>query len=163
MHHWQKTSAISEHSTSAQLEEHTIFGPQAPQTRARSFDLRGCCFGSDQSPIIIGCPCLSLTDDSTDVTLACEQPVADVDAGKCANRTTVWCRFGSWSLIIKLNCCTDENFKVVHSSGEILKLKSVHYFAADVWLMLWSWILVKMKFDQDLCMDLWYDLKKLLW
>ena len=23
------------------------------------------------------------TDDSTDVTLACEQPVADVDAGKC--------------------------------------------------------------------------------
>ena len=35
---------------------------------------------------------------------------------------------------------------------------------ADVWLS--SWLLVeilKMKFDQDSCLNLWYDLKKLFW
>ena len=34
---------------------------------------------------------------------------------------------------------------------------------ADVWLKFWSWRLVeilKMKFDQDLCLNSWYDLKK---
>ena len=33
-------------------------------------------------------------------------------------------------------------------------------------LRIWNWCLVeilKMKFDQDLCLNLWYDLKKLLW
>ena len=36
---------------------------------------------------------------------------------------------------------------------------------ADVWLRFWSWCLVeimKVK-DQDLCKNLWYDLKRLLW
>ena len=37
---------------------------------------------------------------------------------------------------------------------------------ADDWLRFWSWCLfkiLKMKFYQDLCENLWYDLKKLLW
>ena len=30
---------------------------------------------------------------------------------------------------------------------------------ADVWLRFWSWCLVKiLKFDQDLCLNLWYEL-----
>ena len=47
---------------------------------------------------------------------------------------------------------------------KILKLK--FYGEADVWLRFWSWCLVeilKKKFDQDLCLNLWYDPKKLLW
>ena len=82
----------------------------------------------------------------------------------------VWSRFWSWR------------------SGKILKLEFVHHFAADalwrlwslilveildkilnfkssrdadVWLEFWSWCLVeilKMKFDQDLCLNLWYEL-----
>ena len=71
-----------------------------------------------------------------------------------------------------------------------MKLKFGRYFAADVWLTLWSWILVKilklplvkiltlrmlmfgwdfevdiclikilkLKFDKDLCKNLWYEL-----
>ena len=42
---------------------------------------------------------------------------------------------------------------------KILKLKC--YREADVWLRFWSWCLVeilKMKFDQDLCLNLWYEL-----
>ena len=95
--------------------------------------------------------------------------------------TTVWCRFGSWSLFRRWSW----------NSGEILKLKFGQYFAADVGLSLQSWILIvmlklglvnilnfkfsrdgdvwlifwskclveilKMKFDQDLCLNLWYD------
>ena len=37
---------------------------------------------------------------------------------------------------------------------------------ADDWLRFWGWWLVeirKMKFDQDLCKNLQYDLKKLFW
>ena len=42
---------------------------------------------------------------------------------------------------------------------KILKLK--FYGEADVWLRFWNWCLVeilKMKFDQDLCLNLWYEL-----
>ena len=109
---------------------------------------------------------------------------------------TVWCIFGSWGLIIKLNFCSDFEHKVWSrfwswSSGKIFKLEFGQYFAADVLQRLWSWILVeilklglvnildfkfsrggdvwlrfwskclvenlKMKFDQDLCLNLWYD------
>jgi len=43
--------------------------------------------------------------------------------------------------------------------GKILKLK--FYGEADVWFRFWSWCLVeilKMKFDQDLYLNLWYEL-----
>ena len=121
------------------------------------------------------------------------------------NVLTVWCRFGRWSLVIKLSFCSDSNraqgFKVWSRfwswfSGKILKLKFGHYFTtdawlwlwslilveilklcfvkifkfkfcwnADVWLIFWSWCLVEIlkMFDQDLCKNLWYNLKKLLW
>ena len=50
---------------------------------------------------------------------------------------TVCYRFGSRGLVIKLNFCSDFQYKV---EG---KLKFGQYFAADVWLRLQSWILVK--------------------
>ena len=49
---------------------------------------------------------------------------------------------------------------ILGSSGKIFKLEFGQYFAADVLQRLWSWILVeilKMKFDQDLGLNLWYD------
>ena len=54
---------------------------------------------------------------------------------------------------------------------EILKLGLVKIYKfkfcwnADVWLRFWSWCLVNIlkMFDQDLCNNFWYDLKKLLW
>ena len=53
--------------------------------------------------------------------------------------TKVWCRFGGWSLVIKLIFCSGFEHKVRSgfwswSSGEILKLKFGQYFAAEVWL-----------------------------
>ena len=62
--------------------------------------------------------------------------------------TAVWCRFGSWSFVIKLNFCSDFKHKVWSrfwswSSGEILKLNFCQYFDADFLLKLWSWIMVK--------------------
>ena len=62
--------------------------------------------------------------------------------------TIVWCRFGSWSLVIKSNFCPDFEHKVWSrfwswSSGEILKLKFSQYFAADPWLRLWRLFLVE--------------------
>ena len=61
--------------------------------------------------------------------------------------TTIWCRFGSWVLVIKLNFCSELEHKTwswfrSRSSGEILKMVFGQYFAADIWLRLWSWILV---------------------
>ena len=57
--------------------------------------------------------------------------------------TIVWCRFGSWSLVIKLIFGPDFEHKVWSrlwswSSGEILKLKLSQYFAADPWLWLYE-------------------------
>ena len=62
--------------------------------------------------------------------------------------TIVWRRFGSWSLVIKSNFCTDFQHKVWSrfwnwSPGEILKLKFSQYFAADLWLRLWRLFLVE--------------------
>ena len=82
---------------------------------------------------------------------------------------TVYCRFRLWALMSRFWSW---------SSAEILKLKFGQYFAdvlkrlwnwilvkfyekADVWLGFWSWCLVeilKMKLDQDLCLNLWYEL-----
>ena len=52
---------------------------------------------------------------------------------------TVWCRFWSWSLFIKLHFCSDFDHKVWSKfwswrSGKILKLNFSQYFAAGVWL-----------------------------
>ena len=49
--------------------------------------------------------------------------------------TTVWCRFGNWSLFIRLNFYSDSEHKVWSrfrnwSTGEILKLKFGQYFFA---------------------------------
>ena len=60
----------------------------------------------------------------------------------------VCCRFGSRGWVTKLNFCSDFQHKVRSgvwswSSGDILKLMFGQYFAANVWLRLRSWILVK--------------------
>ena len=79
--------------------------------------------------------------------------------------TTVCCILRSWGLVIKPNFCSDFEHKVSSGfwswrSGKIFKLEFGEYFAADVLWRLWNWILVeilKMKFDQDLGLNLWYD------
>ena len=100
---------------------------------------------------------------------------------------TVCCRFGRRGLVIALNFCSDFEHKVCSrfwswSSGEILRMKFGQYFAADVWFRLRSWIYFKilklglvknlglglveilmfffdiLKFDKDLCKNLWYEL-----
>ena len=86
---------------------------------------------------------------------------------------TVCCRFGSWGLVIKLNFCSDFQHKVWsgvwrQSSGEILKLKFGQYFAADVWLRLQSWILVKilnlgLVLNRDSKIDVWSRFVWNLW
>ena len=56
--------------------------------------------------------------------------------------TTVWCRFGRLSLVIKLSFCSDFEHKVsifgqdfeVHVQAKFLKLKFGQYIAADAWL-----------------------------
>ena len=65
--------------------------------------------------------------------------------------TTVWCRFGRWSLVIKLSFCSDFEHKVsrfgqdfeVDVQANFLKLKFGQYIAADAWLWLLSSILVE--------------------
>ena len=60
--------------------------------------------------------------------------------------------FWSWNLfsILPLGLVKILNFKFI---GD-----------ADVWLRSWFLVeILKMKFDQDLCLNLWYDLRKLLW
>ena len=111
--------------------------------------------------------------------------------------TTVWCRFGRWTLVIKLSFCSDfedkvsrfvQDFEVdvqarfwswslviilllmlgcgyeVHSWSrfwfglvKIFKFKFCRN--GDVWLRFWSWCKVEIlkMFDQDLCLNLWYD------
>ena len=86
---------------------------------------------------------------------------------------TVCCRFRSWDLVIKLNFCSDFQHKVWsgvwrQSSGEILKLKFGQYFAADVWLRLQSWILVKIlnlgwMLNWDSKIDVWSRFVWNLW
>ena len=60
-----------------------------------------------------------------------------------------WCFMWLWSSIL---------VKILKLGlVKILKLK--FYGEADVWLRFWSWCLVKiLKFDQDLCLNLWYEL-----
>ena len=60
----------------------------------------------------------------------------------------VWCRFGSWILVIRSNFCPDFEHRVWSrfwswSSDEILKLKFSQYIAADPWLRLWRLFLFK--------------------
>ena len=58
---------------------------------------------------------------------------------------TVCCRFGSWGLAKKLLFRLWAFWSIFWSwnSSEILELKFGQYFAADVWLTLRNWILVK--------------------
>ena len=107
--------------------------------------------------------CLSLTNsltnwlthsclvNSIDVTLACEDAysklvtVADVsDEDRVGNSLLqIWnLRFGHKAkLLFKLWAQGWSRFWS-WSSGKILELKFGQYFAADVWLRLWRWILV---------------------
>ena len=61
--------------------------------------------------------------------------------------TTVWCRFGKWSLVLKLSFCSDFEHKIWSDfedkiwsrflswcPGKILKLMFGHYFATDMML-----------------------------
>ena len=63
--------------------------------------------------------------------------------------TTVWCRFGSWSLVIQLNFCSQGLVKIFKLKfrqdyeAEDFSLKSGQFFAADVWFRLRSLILVE--------------------
>ena len=62
--------------------------------------------------------------------------------------TTIWCRCGSWSLVIKLNFCSDFEHKVWSitqswNPGKIVKLRFGQYIDAGAWLKLWGLILVK--------------------
>ena len=80
------------------------------------------------------------------------------------NSDKIW----SWSLLSFLCWCFVEVMLnpsrilvdiLKEGLGKILKLK--FYGEADVWFRFWSWCLVeilKMKFDQDLCLNLWYKL-----
>ena len=116
--------------------------------------------------------------------------------------TTVWCRFGRWTLVTKLSFCSGFKDKVLRfvqdfdvevqarfwswslviiccwclvvavkfilgrDSGfglvKIFKFKFCRN--GDVWLKFWSWCKVEIlkMFDQDLCLNLWYDPKKFL-
>ena len=58
--------------------------------------------------------------------------------------TIVWCRFGSWSLVMKSNFCPEFEHNVWSrfwswSSGKILKLN----FSLNLWLRLWKLFLVE--------------------
>ena len=81
----------------------------------------------------------------------------------------VQARFWSWSWLVSCLWCFVEVFKL--NLGRQLNLDLVNILElklsrdTDVWLRFWNWCLVeilKMKFDQDLCKNLWYDLNKLL-
>ena len=99
--------------------------------------------------------CLSLTNWLThcrlvnliDVTLACKDDNSNLLRLLLLLMlmmrivlTTVWCRFGRWSLVIVFVQTLSTRFQGV---DKILKLKFGHCFAADTWLWLWSSILVK--------------------
>ena len=123
-------------------------------------------FLSDPSPII-GFACHSLTNWLPFSKLDwCDLGVWRWQLKTCWSYYCCWCwwwgscccRFGCLGIVIKLNFCSDFGHKVWSrfwnwSSGEILKLKFVQYFAADVSLRLRSWILVKIlklcRFRQD--------------
>ena len=84
---------------------------------------------------------------------------------------TVWCILGSSGKIFKLefgHYFASDILQRLRSwiLIEMLKLGSVNILNfkfsrdGDVWLRFWSKCLVeilKMKFDQDLCLNLWYD------
>ena len=61
---------------------------------------------------------------------------------------TVWCRFGSRNLVLKLSFCLDFEHKVSR-------------FGQCQYLLLMLHVI--MKFKIGLVKNLWYDLKKLLW
>ena len=100
-------------------------------------------FLSDPSPII-GYACHSLTDSLTDsclvnlidVTLACEDDNSNLLRLLLLLMlmmrivlTTVWCRFGRWSLVIKLSFCSDFEHKVSRFGQD---------FEVDVQARFWS-------------------------
>ena len=78
-------------------------------------------------------------------------------------------RFWSWSLGIILLLMFGCGYEVHSWSRFWFGLDKIFKFKfcqnGDVWLRFWSWCKVEIlkMFDQDLCLNLWYDLKKLLW
>ena len=97
-----------------------------------------------------------------DVTLACEDAkskfvevvtVADVDVGKRVDDSLVqiWkLKFGHITKFLS-SPRFDQDFE-----GGILNLKFGQYFAAYVWLRLWSWIIVEiLMFGLDFEVDAW--------
>ena len=61
---------------------------------------------------------------------------------------------------LMMSQCPLLSLLVAHQPSLLEAQEFGQYFAADVLQRLWSWILVeilKMKFDQDLCLNLWYD------
>ena len=99
---------------------------------------------------------------------------------------TICCRLWCWGSVKKLNFCSEHKVWLRFwswSSGKICSwslaifllmfcrgyeveswLRIVNFKFSrdtDVWLKFWSWCMVeilKMKFDQELCLNLWYDL-----
>ena len=69
---------------------------------------------------------------------------------------TLCCRFGSWGLVIKLNFCSDFEHKV-WSRFRSWSLVEILMFGWDFDKKCLIKIL-KLKFDQDLCKNLWYEL-----
>ena len=65
--------------------------------------------------------------------------VADIGAEKRVDDSAVWCRFGSWSLVIKLSFCSDlsDLFSTRFGQDFVVevqaRLKFGQYFAADAW------------------------------
>jgi len=88
----------------------------------------------------------------------------------------VWSRFWSWSSgkiwswsLVSFFCWCFAEVMLYQSwilveileLGLVKILKFKFYGEAHVWMRFWSWCLVKilkMKFDQDLCLNLWYEL-----
>ena len=100
------------------------------------------------------------------MTLACEDVnlklVEVVTVDENGALTTIWCRCRPRNLALKLDFCSEFEQNVWSRFSDWSLGEN---WNADVWLIFWSWSLIeiKMKFDQDLCKNLWYDLKKLLW
>ena len=104
--------------------------------------------------------CLSVTDSLTDsLTHSCL-------VNFCSDlEHKVWSRFWSWSSARFEAGQFCWIFVRILKLDLVKNLKLMFYGKADVWLRFWSWCLVEIlkMFDQDLCKNLWYDLKKLLW
>ena len=74
----------------------------------------------------------------------------------------VWSLFCCWCLVVAMKFILGRDSGLVWSRFLSLSCRNGD---VTVWLRFWSWCKVEIlnMFDQDLCKNLWYDLKKLLW